>query len=173
MIQLSRRDRGVKTRNLRASGFATYRLSDGLLLIESPSCTACKVISRQPCIPRQAIYIPRTGIIFNLITPGPRISKRIVERLSAAGKDVEVVEESSLVLPRTLTKKQYLVLVTAMRMGYFNTPRECTLSEVSSELGLSKSTVYRYLKAALKKLALEALLQYETIRERGRASLIY
>ncbi len=143
------------------------------MLIESPSCSACKVISRSPCIPRQAIYIPRTGIIFNLITPSPRVSKRIVERLSAAGKDVEVVEESNLTLPRVITQKQYLVLVTAMKMGYFNTPRECTLSEVAAELGLSKSTVYRYLKAALKKLALEALLQYEAIRERGKASLIY
>ena len=173
LIQLIRSDGGLKSRNLRAFGFSVYRLSDGLLLIESPSCTACRVVSKSPCIPRQAIYIPRTGIIYNLITPGPRVSKRIVEKLAAAGKDVEVVEESRLVLPRTLTKKQYLVLVTAMKMGYFNTPRECTLSEVSSELGLSKSTVYRYLKAALKKLALEALLQYEAIRERGKASLIY
>jgi hypothetical protein len=163
----------VKGRNLKVPGSSVYRLSSGLLLIESPSCTACKVISKTPCIPRQAIYIPKTGIIFNLITPSPRVSKRILQSLAAAGKDVEVVEESNLILPRDLTRKQYLVLVTAMKMGYFNSPRECTLSEVASELGLSKSTVYRYLKAALKKLALEALLQYETIRERGRASLIY
>ncbi|MEM0482655.1 MAG: helix-turn-helix domain-containing protein [Nitrososphaerota archaeon] len=173
LIQLSRSERGVNSRRLRVSGATVYRLADRVYLIESPSCTACKVISSSPCIPRQAIYIPGVGIIYNLLTPGPRVSKRIVERLAVAGKDVEVVEESQLKLPSVLTKKQYLVLVTAMKMGYLNTPRECTLSELSSELGLSKSTVYRYLKAALKKLALDALLQYEPTRVRGRASLIY
>ncbi len=172
LIQMTRRRRSDGAK-LQLRGVSAYRMSAGLYLIESPSCTACKVISSSPSIPRQAIYIPRVGIVFNLLTPGPRVSKKIVERLTYAGKDVQVIEETQFLLPRVLTDRQYMVLVTAIRMGYLNTPREVSLSELSSAVGLSKSTVYKHLKAALKKLALEAYLQYEPTRGQRRVSLIY
>ncbi|GEM_PF-894080 len=164
---------GKGRRRLNLSGASVYKLSGGLLLIEAPSCTACRVFCNSPCVPRQAIYIPGVGVFFSLLTPGPRVAKKIIERLAAAGRTVEVVEEADMKIPRGLTKKQFNVLLAAIRTGYLNTPRECTLSELSSALGLSKSTVYRCLKTGLKKLALDALLEYEPEAFSRRLSLIH
>lgn len=173
IIHLSRTVKSRGSQKLGLSGAATYKLAGGLLLIDAPSCTACKVFSSSPCVPRQAVYVPGVGVIFSLLTPSPKVARRVVERLVAAGKTVEVVEEANMELPRGLTRKQFIVLMTAIKKGYLNTPRECTLSELAEALGLSKSTVYRCLKTALKKLALEALLGYEPTNFRRRLSLIY
>lgn len=40
-----------------------------------------------------------------------------------------------------LTERQRECLLVALRMGYFEVPRECTLEDVASELGVNKSSV--------------------------------
>lgn len=40
-----------------------------------------------------------------------------------------------------LTDRQRECLLVALRMGYFDVPRECTLEEVAAELGVNKSSV--------------------------------
>lgn len=45
-----------------------------------------------------------------------------------------------------LTSRQREVLDTAMRAGYFEVPRECTLAEVAAQLGIDKSTASTILR---------------------------
>lgn len=47
-----------------------------------------------------------------------------------------------------LTEKQYQVLSTAVDAGYYNTPRECTLTEVANVLDIAKSTCSEILHRA-------------------------
>lgn len=47
----------------------------------------------------------------------------------------DAVEGSDL-----LTEQQRELLVTAVELGYYDTPRECTLTELADEMGLAKST---------------------------------
>jgi predicted DNA binding protein len=47
----------------------------------------------------------------------------------------DAVEQSDL-----LTDQQRDLLVTAVELGYYDTPRECTLTELADEMGLAKST---------------------------------
>ncbi|MFB6195946.1 MAG: helix-turn-helix domain-containing protein [Haloplanus sp.] len=42
--------------------------------------------------------------------------------------------------PDLLTDQQRNLLVTAVEMGYYDTPRECTLTDLADEVGLAKST---------------------------------
>jgi len=42
--------------------------------------------------------------------------------------------------PDLLTDQQRRLLVTAVEMGYYDTPRECTLTELAEEADLAKST---------------------------------
>ncbi|WP_425498785.1 helix-turn-helix domain-containing protein [Haloplanus salilacus] len=42
--------------------------------------------------------------------------------------------------PDLLTDQQRELLVTAAESGYYDTPRECTLTELADEVGLAKST---------------------------------
>lgn len=42
---------------------------------------------------------------------------------------------------RLLTERQRECLLVAMRMGYFDVPRDCTLEDVAAELGVNKSSV--------------------------------
>jgi predicted DNA binding protein len=74
--------------------------------------------------------------------------------MSAEGFDVEVLKRSSLRLGNVLTKKQSEVLYAAISMGYFSNTRLNSLADIAKVLGLSKSTVSRHLRAAMKKLVL-------------------
>jgi predicted DNA binding protein len=74
--------------------------------------------------------------------------------MSAEGFDVEVLKRSSLRLGNVLTKKRSEVLYAAISMGYFLNTRLNSLADIAKVLGLSKSTVSRHLRAAMKKLVL-------------------
>jgi len=67
---------------------------------------------------------------------------------------VEVLKRSSLRLGNVLMKRQSEVLYAAISMGYFSNTRLNSLANIAKVLGLSKSTVSRHLRAAMKKLVL-------------------
>ncbi len=67
---------------------------------------------------------------------------------------MEVLKRSSPRLGNVLTKKQSEVLYAAISMGYFSNTRLNSLADIAKVLGLSKSTVSRHLRAAMKKLVL-------------------
>jgi predicted DNA binding protein len=78
------------------------------------------------------------------------------ERLSALGDqleafglqfDVEYVYET-LESETTLTDTQRELLVTAVERGYYDTPRECTLTELADAVGVAKSTASETLHRA-------------------------
>jgi len=57
-----------------------------------------------------------------------------------------------------LTDRQREVLSTAVRMGYYSVPRECTLAEVADALAVDKSSVSTTLRRGEAKLVKSALL---------------
>ncbi|QLG51022.1 helix-turn-helix domain-containing protein [Natrinema halophilum] len=60
----------------------------------------------------------------------------------------------------TLTDRQFEVLETAHRMGYFEHPKRANAGEVAEELGITSTTLTEHLAAAQSKL-LDAILDYE------------
>jgi predicted DNA binding protein len=139
---------------LRMEDALFYRMGREYLWVDAPSCKACKVISRNSAIPLGVLFLKELGVLFTFITPGKITAKKIVDEMSAEGLDVEVLKRSSLRLGNVLTKKQSEVLYAAISMGYFSNTRLNSLADIAKVLGLSKSTVSRHLRAAMKKLVL-------------------
>lgn len=54
-----------------------------------------------------------------------------------------------------LTSRQEEVLLTALRMGYFDIPRRIKTRELASVLGMKPSTLTEILRRALRKLIVE------------------
>ena len=139
---------------LRMEDALFYRMGREYLWVDAPSCKACKVISRNSAIPLGVLFLKELGVLFTFITPGKITAKKIVDEMSAEGLDVEVLKRSSLRLGNVLTKRQSEVLYAAISMGYFSNTRLNSLADIAKVLGLSKSTVSRHLRAAMKKLVL-------------------
>ena len=145
---------GDYTELLKLDDVLFYRMGREYLWVDAPSCKACKVISRNSAIPMGVLFLKDLGVLFTFITPGKITAKKIIDEMIKEGLVVEVLKRSSLRLGNVLTKKQNEVLYTAISMGYFSNTRLNSLSEIAKALGLSKSTVSRHLRAAMKKLAL-------------------
>ena len=70
------------------------------------------------------------------------------DRLSEFGRQLEAFGMSytlnrvydAVDTPTLLTDQQRRLLVTAVELGYYDTPRECTLTELAEEVDLAKST---------------------------------
>ncbi|MFP8954635.1 helix-turn-helix domain-containing protein [Natrialbaceae archaeon A-arb3/5] len=56
-----------------------------------------------------------------------------------------------------LTDRQREVLDTALREGYFDVPRNCTLAELAAELGIDKSTASGILRRGERRILVQAL----------------
>lgn len=131
-----------------------YRMGRNFLWVDSPSCKSCEVIATNPAIPTNITLVRDTGVVVSFISPGPLVCKKIMDEMKARGLEVERLSSRSLDLKQFLTRRQREVLYTAFSMGYFSYSRETTLGELAKTLGLSKSTVSRHLRAAVRKLAI-------------------
>lgn len=72
----------------------------------------------------------------------------LADELEAAGAEFDVTSVSQSVEPSLLTPRQHRVLDAAVRGGYFETPRGCSLETVAAEVGVAKSTCSETLRRA-------------------------
>jgi hypothetical protein len=68
-----------------------------------------------------------------------------------------------------LTEKQRSVLVAAVEHGYYDTPRGCTLTELSEELGLAKSTLSERLHRVEERVVKEFVAGLDVVELNGVA----
>ncbi len=85
-------------------------------------------------------------------------------QLSSMGIDFEVDYIQQRLQPdQLLTDRQRELLQLAVSMGYYDTPRRCTLTELADEIGLAKSTcsetLHRVEEVVMKTFAEELLPQ--------------
>ncbi|MEM4781102.1 MAG: helix-turn-helix domain-containing protein, partial [Halalkalicoccus sp.] len=80
--------------------------------------------------------------------PRDRLSE-LGEQLEAFGMrfEVEYVTQS-IDTEELLTDRQRRLLETAIDQGYYDSPRECTLSELAESVGIAKSTASETLHRA-------------------------
>jgi DNA-binding transcriptional ArsR family regulator len=86
--------------------------------------------------------------------------RQLRERLAALGARYRVLRAKRLG-PRGAmgaTRKQWLALLTAFHMGYFDTPARAGIREVAAALGKSPSTVSELLKRGLRNIVAAQLL---------------
>ena len=95
------------------------------------------------------------------------------EQFSVMGIDFEIEYIQQRLHPdQLLTDRQRELLRLAATMGYYDTPRECTLTELAEEIGLAKSTcsetLHRAEEVVMKKFIEELLPRNGIEAESGR-----
>lgn len=81
-----------------------------------------------------------------------------IDRITNVSKAEQTSEPVQVDL-QELTGRQYEVLETAYRMGYFSYPREANAKDVADTLGITSSTVTEHLNSAQSKLFDEVFQQ--------------
>jgi predicted DNA binding protein len=71
--------------------------------------------------------------------------------------------------PTLLTDQQRRLLVTAVELGYYDTPRECTLTELAEKVDLAKSTASVTLHRAEERVVKEFVAERLDVDEQPRA----
>lgn len=91
----------------------------------------------------------RNGWISATFTASDEDLSRFKDRLESAGVTYQVISITSSSDPiDRLTDRQKEVLTEAVDRGYYQTPRECTITDLATELGVTKGTVSRVLHRA-------------------------
>lgn len=94
-------------------------------------------------------------------TPGTDLVRSCKEDLAPAGFDLRLVrfgafQPGDLLSPNgELTDKQLEVVRAAFSMGYYETPRNCTLDDLADVFGISKAAVHMRLRTAERKIMRE------------------
>ncbi len=94
------------------------------------------------------------------------IIKEVGARIQSSDLACEVLRirdyEGSVTDARNaLTSRQNDIIMHAYRQGYYETPRQTTLSELAEELGIDESTVAEHLQRAEKNVLEHALIESE------------
>ena len=99
---------------------------------------------------------------WGFITLNPKDADQFITSVSHYGKVLSAklralninnsFNAGSLRLESLLNPSEYRILMYAFSRGFFNVPRSINVSELSSELKLSKSTIDRYLRSSLGKI---------------------
>lgn len=118
-----------------------YRGSDRSLARYTTEKSGLYAFLRDASLPPEYPIVVEDGRFeFEMTTTRDQF-EAIRDGLDAAGFDYELLSLVGSDTPEgLLTDRQREVLDTAIRLGYFEVPRECTLAEVATELGIDKST---------------------------------
>jgi hypothetical protein len=84
---------------------------------------------------------------WDVTAPGSALSA-LPDALEATGLEFDVTSVSPSGEPSLLTPRQRRTLDAAVRGGYFETPRGCSLETVAAEVGVAKSTCSETLRRA-------------------------
>jgi len=84
---------------------------------------------------------------WNVTAPGSALTA-LADALEAAGVEFDVTSVSPSAESSLLTPRQRHTLDAAVRGGYFETPRGCSLEAVAAEVGVAKSTCSETLRRA-------------------------
>lgn len=110
-------------------------------------------------------YTIRDGeLLFTTTTTAERLS-RLADRLRSLGVPFDVTSVAVTGDERALlTERQRQFVETAVEVGYYDTPRRCTLTELAAELGVASSTASRILHRAEERIVKRYVTEREAYR---------
>jgi predicted DNA binding protein len=109
------------------------------------------------------------SVEWEVTAPRDRLSS-LGDQLRQFGIEFEVIAvRQEMETEQLLTPKQLRLVQTAVDEGYYDTPRECTLTELADEAGIAKSTCSETLHRAEEKVVKEFVDEAEPMDERTPA----
>ncbi len=145
------------------------------IIQQSEATVTIQIVTTQPMI---LLAAKRSGIPIEMpveirdgtatvdVSAGHDRLSKLGEQFSAMGIDFDIEYIQQRLHPdQLLTERQRELLEKAVSMGYYDTPRRCTLTELAEEIGLAKSTcsetLHRAEEVVIKKFGEEWLPQAE------------
>ncbi|AUG47601.1 transcriptional regulator [Haloarcula taiwanensis] len=126
----------------------------------------CLAFSEVGCVPRTRrvdgdslfieTYVSDRSVISELVEQLQSAAERVRLRRLTSRQDDETESEPATVDLSCLTTKQREAAIIAVDEGYYQQPRQTTLDELASTLGISKSALSQRLNAVESKLATAA-----------------
>lgn len=115
--------------------------------------------------PKFPLAIRNGWVIVESFTAQEQLSQ-LKAGLETNGVPYEVISVTPLVDPTNLlTDRQWRVVTEAVTRGYYDSPRECSLTELAATLGISKSTASDILHRAEGHIIKEFVAAAETETE--------
>ncbi len=136
---------------LRVKTNGTARAGKDLLYIDSPSCSACKVLAAGQCIVLNVEESSSKWVRLRLLVPGNYGLKKLVNLFNESGVNAVVIKDQTFEF-EDLTERQNEILTIAYNEGYFDLERKASLTEIAKRIGISTPTMEEIIRRALKKL---------------------
>ena len=134
---------GIESVELQESG-------DGRAIVQFHTSQPFLLLSaREAGLPLRPPIDIRDGVASVWATGAPERLSSFADQLEAFGMSFEVERVTPEVDPASLlTERQREVVAEAVARGYYDTPRECTLTELADALGIAQSTASETLHRA-------------------------
>ncbi|WP_121823079.1 helix-turn-helix domain-containing protein [Halostella salina] len=118
----------------------------------------CSVLADHDCIP-EIESVEDGRLLYSVVVPSREELRAVVSDLRGVGASVSLeriradsADDGSSVDGVALTAKQREVLTLAIEAGYYEQPRNASLSDLAGELGVTPSAVSQRLNAIERKL---------------------
>ncbi|MDY6764723.1 MAG: helix-turn-helix domain-containing protein, partial [Halobacteria archaeon] len=99
-------------------------------------------------VPLETPFIIQDGEIEWKITTSHEHLLELSEKLGDFGIDFEIEYVRQIDDERLLTDRQREIILTAVKRGYYDVPRKCSLTDIAEEVGVAKSTCSEILHRA-------------------------
>jgi len=122
-----------------------------IMMVDSEGCDLCKLLSSEGTFLISA-RMKNDNMRCQVVVRDRQASRRMISKLKTfPGFKLLAMRGGGSML----TSRQEEVLLTALRMGYFDIPRRIKTRELASVLGMKPSTLTEILRRALRKLIVE------------------
>ena len=121
--------------------------------IDSSGCEVCTTILSNSSFLISGRTVQDGALLYTFITPNFRAFQTIISSLERKGFKPNILEVGKYQRRREiLTEKQERALWLALKMGFFNYPRNLTMRELSFRLGVGLSTLSETMRRGIRRL---------------------
>lgn len=121
--------------------------------IDSGGCDVCTTILSNSSFLISGRTVEDGALLYTFITPSFEAFQTIISSLEGKGFKPKILEVGKFQRRREiLTEKQERALWLALKMGFFNYPRNLTMQELSLRLGVGLSTLSETMRRGIRRL---------------------
>lgn len=120
-------------------------------------CLACAALADSSCHLVSAKVQKDGAILWRVMTSDRREVEKLVSRLRRAKCAVELMKLTPVNDREALTSRQEELIMMAFEKGYFETPREAKLKDLSKLTGVSQATLSEVLRKGQRKIVVDYL----------------
>ncbi|MFQ5908100.1 MAG: helix-turn-helix domain-containing protein [Thermoplasmata archaeon] len=108
------------------------------------NCQACQTLAESECFLTDATALVDGGLVWHILAPSRAAVEELVKTLD--GKEPELLSIQSVKAAGMLTDRQEKVISLAYDLGYFEFPKQISLTRLAEKLGVAKSTLSEILR---------------------------